>query len=484
MKILINSHPSQTRLAQIEGQKAVSLHFFNKHKSNQVGSVYKGRVIKVLPSLEACFVDLGGGQEAFLHQKELGLLKGVENLKTSFSIQNKIKAGQMILVQIAKSATALKRARLTAVISFAGRSLVYLPQSSGIGVSRRIEEPKERERLLNKVKELEPEGGVIIRTQAEGKKDFSKDLKELYSTWSSVQKKSRKTPGLIYSELTPELQILRDELSSRHSQVLIDDLEVYKSALQYVKKAMPQLSSKLVYYGEPEPLFEKFGMESQWMEALSRQVRLKSGGSIVIDENEAMVSIDVNTGRAGRGKNSHQETVFKTNMEAVKEIASQIRLRNCGGIIVIDLIDMESNSLKEKVMNSFQNELKKDPVYTEVVSLSSLNLIEMTRKRTKPSLKNTLCEECPSCRGRGAVLSPHTLSCSIFRAVEDKALDASLLNDEKKNTKSFTAVCSPPAAEWILENEEKSLEFLKLKKNIILSVQADSSLKAEDFYIK
>ena len=484
MKILINSHPSQTRIAQIQGRKAVSLNFFNKHKSVQVGSIYKGRVIKTVPSLEACFVDLGGGLEAFLHQKEMGLLNGESNLSGAGPAQNKVQAGQMILVQIAKASSALKRARLTAVISFAGRSLVYLPQSSGIGVSRRIENPKERERLLGAVKELEPAGGVIIRTEAQGRKNFKQDLKNLYDLWESIKKKSRKSPGLIYSELEPELQVLRDELSARHSQVLIDDSAVYETAVQYVKKTMPQFSQKLVYYDEEEPLFEKFGVESQWNQALNRHVRLKSGGSIVIDENEAMVSIDVNTGRAG-GKKSHQETVFKTNMEAVKEIASQLRLRNCGGIIVIDLIDMELSSLKEKVMNSFQEELKKDPIYTEVVSLSDLNLIQMTRKRTRQSLKSTLCEECPSCRGRGAVLSPHTLSCSIFRAAQDKALDISL-GKKENNDEPFrlSAVCRPSTKEWIHKNEAKSLEFLRLKKNIILSVREDSSLNAEDFYIE
>lgn len=489
MKILINSRPYLTRIASIKGNHLMSLKVFNPHCPSQVGYVYKGRVTKIIPSLQACFVDIGRKEEAFMHineikidavpsEMDINFQQNNNDSKKNISIQNIIQPNQKVLVQVKTDAIGSKRARLTMRISLAGRYLVYTPQSTGVGVSRRIEDIEERERLIQCIERLEPKGGVIIRTMAEGKEDFEKDLKNLYEQWEEIQKNNRNTTGIVHKELNSELQFLRDEFNSAH--VYIDNFNVYEQAVQFIEHNHPQLKNKLIYYNKPEPLFEKFGIENKWAQALERKVNLKSGGSIIIDENEAMVNIDVNTGRF-ISKKSQKETILKTNIEAVKEIARQLRLRNCGGIIIIDLIDVDSEQEKSKIMKQFEKELKKDPVYTEIISLSSLHLIQMTRKRTRESLKNILCEICPFCKQRGVILSAYTVACGIFRELE-----STYGNEIKNNNSAFKKIqiiCHPHVIHWIDNNEMQSLEFLKKTYNLTLSFKENSSPYVEEFKI-
>ena len=390
------------------------------------------------------------------------------------SINSVIQEGQMVLAQIKTDSIKTKRMRLTMKIALAGRYLVYVPQSTGTGVSRRIENEEERQRLKTEIGQLKVKGGVIIRTQAQGKTDFHEDLQNLYKQWKKIKQHHRKTPGLVQQELSLEMKILRDEWDpALYHQVYIDDKEVYKKIAEFSKNYIPQLVSQLVYYDKKPPLFEKFGVEKQCSQVLDRKINLKSGGSIIIDENEAMVNIDVNTGRFV-GKKSQKDTIFKTNSEAVKETARQLRLRNCGGMIIIDLIDMESQEDKDKILKILEVELKKDPVYTEIVSLSPLNLIQMTRKRTRESIKNTLCNECPVCSGRGAVLSAYNTACKIFRELELFYND--LLGRQKDKFSFFKKAparevqieCSAEVIDWIHSFGQSSLEFFRKKYGIQL----------------
>ena len=342
---------------------------------------------------------------------------------------------------------------------------------------------------------------MIIRTAAYGQKDFKEELETLVDRWQKIQNNKRKTVGLIQKDIPLELQFIRDHMDSSCRHVYIDDLNLYKKAVQFVETHIPKMKKKLICYLDSEPLFKKFGVEDQWLKVLKRKVHLKSGGSIVIDENEAMVNVDVNTGRFV-GKKSQHETILKTNMEAVKEIASQLRLRNCGGIIVIDLIDMDSEKAKDKVLKQLEKELKKDSVYTEIISLSDLNLIQMTRKRVRESLQNFLCEECSSCQGRGAIKSSHTVACEIFRELEssygdlliDQDFKAKTENENSKNNDKMddrNAVhhcrikiqvdCHTDIMDWVHKNEMQSLEFFKEKYGMEISFKGTLSSYVEEF---
>ena len=476
MKILINSRPHQTRTACINGGDLSHFMVSDFRTLSPSGSIYMGKVVKIIPSLAACFVDIDLDGEAFLHIDEV--------LTSAKNIESALSEGQRVLVQIKTDAIGSKKPRLTMKISLVGRKLIYLPHSDGIGISRRIKDEGERERLEQCIADLKPKGGVIVRTLAEGESDFKTELQSLHKKWESIQKQSRKTPGLIQRDLPLELSLLRDELSSTYSQVLIDDKNIYEKALDYIESHAPELKSKITYYDGSEPLFEKFGIENKWPALLERVVQLKSGGTIVIDETEALTNIDINTARFV-SKKSPQSTILKTNKEAVKEIARQIKLRNCGGMIIIDLIDMQSKADQEEILHLFEEELKKDPVYTEVISLSSLHLIQMTRKRVRESLKKTLLNPCPLCQKRGAVLSDYARACEIFREVESLYGDPAF---NKKGAKKIQVECSASVTEWIHEKEMPSLEFLKKKYGIHLyfkeEPRAPSSGEAPAFHLQ
>ena len=479
-QILISVQPNQTRIVHLEENSIISASIYNPDKPSLSGSIYQGRVSKVLSALGACFVDIGLKKDCFLYFKELLPFKSEEGVFQKPSIKN-IKAGQNILVQIIKDPLGSKGPRLSMQISLAGPYLVYMPHSQGVGVSKKIESEIERNRIIEEIKTLEINGGVIARTKAQGKKDFKTELLYLQNLWEKIQNKNRKTPGLIYPEISPELQAIRDGLSFNKDQVWIDDSNTHKKALEFVKKVMPDFTKKIFLYEKPDPLFEKFGVETKLNQALNRKVHLKSGGSIVIDENEALVSIDVNTSKF-IGKKSQENTILKTNLEAVKEIAQQIRVRNCGGIIVIDLIDMNSQSSKNKVIKELEKELEKDRSYTEVVSVSPLNIIEMTRKRVRPSLRASLCSLCKTCSGSGWVKSPHTIACEIFSSLQAFYRNGSKKSDKKP--KKIQITCHPKTLDWIKEHETQNFE--NLEKNLALDIdfKEDSLSSLDEFEIE
>ena len=382
----------------------------------------------------------------------------------------------MILVQVIKDAIGSKGPRLSTTINLSGPRLVYIPSLSGVSVSRRIESEAERERLKACIEALKPEGKIIVRTKAEGQEDFTAEFEKLESIRQSILKKKRRSTGLVYAEIPLEIAILRENLNFSKGEVWVDDKEVYKKSVQYLKDF--NFKNKISYYDDKKPLFEKFNIEKALASSLNRKVRLKSGGTIVIDEGEAMVSIDINTGRFV-GRNSQKTTILKTNLEAVKEIAFQLRVRNCGGIIVIDLIDMDDEPSRKKVIKAFERELKKDRIQTEIISFSSLSLIQMVRKRTRPSLKDTLCRPCPSCRGHGYIKSPRAVAAEIFKELEflhKEKSEGSWLRWRKK--RSVEILSHPDTAEELRKDEfALRLEKLGLK----VELKEDPSLDLENF---
>lgn len=467
--ILIRVRPSCTQVIQIKETDIISYSLYKSSADHILGSIYKGKAVKILPGMGACFLDIGLDKEVFLHTKNTA--------SPETQIQQQLSTGRIILVQIIKNPIGSKSAQADMKISIAGAKLVYMPHEAGsVGVSKKIEDEEERQRLKTAVEKLQPQGKVIVRTKSQGASCFKRELKYLQQTWSQIKSNTRKTPGLVFSDIPAELQILRDGLSSKDIQVWIDDLNTYKSAKKFVKEILPEFKNQIQLYKDKTDLFEKWNISKQLKQALKRKVYLKSGGIIVFDETEALTVIDINTARY-TGSSSQEKTILRTNLEAVQEIASQIRIRNLAGMIIIDLIDMELESSKEKVLQLFEEELKKDPVYTEIVSVSPLNLIQMTRKRTKKSLQKLICDSCPVCDGEGRIKSALSVAEEIFSMA---------VQQSQKSSKSLTkmeVICHPLVKDWIQDQESGYLKFLDKKHHIQLQFQAADQLHREEFQI-
>lgn len=459
-----------------------------------VGSIFRGKVARVLPGMQAAFVDIGLDRAAFLYvgdvrpdigsnseiiwdedenQEQSGEILFEETEKEEDNrppIQDLLREGQDILVQVAKDPLGTKGARITTHLSLPGRHVVFMPTLNHLGVSRKIEDEAERQRLKTIVEKYMPaQGGFIVRTAAEGatEESIENDIKYLVSLNNEIQKnyQKRKTPGIIHSDLDVELRAVRDLLDDDVTRVVVDDAEVYKKVSKFISQFMPKLKNKVELYGAAQPLFDKYEIDLEVSRSLGRKVWLKSGGYIIFDEAEALVVIDVNTGKFV-GKKDLEDTILKTNLEAVKEIAHQLRIRNCGGIVIIDFIDMEKELNREKVLEALQEELKKDRAKTSITGMSSLGLVEMTRKRVRPSLLKALCEPCIYCDGKGYIKNKNTISGEIFRQIER---DIYML---KSHSDSIIVHCHPSMADWIYDEESISLEQLekKISKRIIFKV--------------
>lgn len=491
-EILINVRPHETRVAYLDGGVLCDLKIERKTQPTMVGSVFRGTVIRVLPGMQAAFIDIGLEKAAFLYVGDIR--DDVDSGSYPFSetdldeplstvadddappshshiktpIQDLLKEGQAILVQVAKDPIGTKGARLTTHVSLPGRFVVYLPTVRHLGISRRIENEKERDRLRQIVQDLNPLGGVIVRTAGEGAPDESlkSDIEYLDRLGKEIFKnyEKKKTPGLIHSEIDVELRALRDLMSEEVVSVFVDDSEVHKKIVKFVSQLMPKYKQNIIFYEDQKPLFDLYDIDMEISRSLDRKIWLKSGGYIVIDEAEALVVVDVNTGRYV-GKKDLEETILKTNLEAIKEIAHQLRIRNCGGIIIIDFIDMEKQSHRDKVLEVLGEDLKKDRAKTHIVSMSELGLVEMTRKRIRPSLIKTLCEPCSYCDGKGYIKRKSTIAHDIFRQLERETFVG------KKN--NIVVHCHGEVVDWIYESEGESLERIEkiLKRSVAFKIE-------------
>lgn len=404
-EMLISSDGGQNRVAILEDEGLAEIYIDKKGKKSIVGNIYKGRTSNVLPGMSAAFVDISAGKNALLYFQDLLLMEDGSHLK-SRKIGKVLNKDDPIVVQVIKDPIKGKGARLTTNISIPGRLMVYLPQGSRSGVSRRIPE-RERERLRKVSKEIRPdEGSIIIRTAAQRarKRDLLADLEYLKRQWAEIQKKLEKaeSPSLVYADPDLVVRVVRDNLSRDFKKVLVDSEREYSLIMGYLKTAAPELRDRVELYRDRKPLFPSYRIEEGIEAALRPKVNLPSGGSIVIDEVEALTAIDVNTG-SYTGRKSFEETVLKTNMEAVVEVVRQLRLRDIGGIIVIDFIDMENHDNRARVLETLEKELEKDRTKTQIVTLSRLGLVEMTRKNVTGGLADTLGRKCPRCKGRGLV---------------------------------------------------------------------------------
>jgi len=415
-KILINAQGREVRIALLEEGNLKELLIERKSKRGLTGNIYKGRVVKLVPAVQAAFVDIGLSKKAFLYVKDTLPNSGAEELPP---IEEVVKVGEELLVQVAKEPLGTKGPRITKNITLPGHYLVLLPERDGVNISRRIEEEEERERLLNIAEEIKPENfGLIVRTAAEGatKEELKRDLEYLLNLWNEIERAYREElpPALLYRELDVVCRALRDLAGEDVKEILIDDEEEFKEAVSFAEKYIPKLRGRIKLYRGKIPLFKRFGLEESIKKALSKKVRLSGGGYIVIEETEALVSIDVNSGKFKKSS-SIEETALEINLKAAREIAHQLRLRNIGGIIVIDFIDLKEEENRKLLLEEFERELKKDRVRTKIVSMSELGLVEMTRKRAKKSLNRLLTVSCPYCDGSGRVKSVETVVFEIER---------------------------------------------------------------------
>jgi ribonuclease G len=507
-KILVNVRPNQTRVAFLNNERLIDLQIDQSTSPTLVGGIYKGKVERVLPGMQAAFVDIGLERSAFLYVgdvlqnlEETNAKAFSEKISNTFSeddesgialklstsaeqtnktpIQDLLKEGQMILCQVAKDPLGTKGARITTHISLPGRTVVFMPNIPHLGISKKIEDEKERNRLKNIIEKGSPRGGVIVRTAAEGlsKVQIIEDLGYLDRLWKDVSKNytKRKTPGCFYRDLDLELRAIRDNLTAEVTAVVVDDRKTYKKITAFINQFMPKFKNVTEFYNKPQPLFDVYSIDLEITRSLGRKIWLKSGGYLVFDEAEALVVIDVNTGRYV-GKKDLDETILQTNLEAAQEIAHQLRIRNCGGIIIVDFIDMEKEAHKEQVVKLFSDELALDRSKTKITDISELGLVEMTRKRIRPSLVSTLTKSCTYCDGKGYIKRRMTVANEIFRALEREA-------ERPVGNRKVYVECHSDIADWIYEEDAATLDFIEARLESPVVIKVNQKLHIEEFVV-
>ncbi len=466
--ILVNVTPQETRVAIMQQAVVQELHVERSTALGLVGNVYIGKVARVLPGMQSAFVDIGCERAAFLHVADIWEARNHEATKP---IERLLSEGQSLMVQVVKDPIGTKGARLSTQISVAGRLLVYLPQESHIGISQRIEDEAERAVLREKLTHLLPEGqsgGFIIRTVAESasERELSFDVDYLRKVWAGIEQKAvtASPPALLHQDLNLSLRVLRDMVHDDTGRILIDSRETYRRVLGFAQDFIPNVAARVQHYLGERPLFDLYSVEDEIERALARRVELKSGGYLIIDQTEALTTIDVNTG-AFVGGRSFDDTIFKTNLEAAQVIARQLRLRNLGGIIILDFIDMESEEHRNAVLNELRKALARDRVRMTVNGFTQLGLVEMTRKRTRESLAHVLCESCPVCEGRGALKTAQTVCYQILRDI--------LRESRQFNAREFRILASQTVIDRFLDDESQHLAMLEefIRKPISLQVE-------------
>ena len=486
-EILVNVAPAEIRAALVEDGAVQELYVERRGRRGLVGNLYRGRVTRVLPGMQAAFIDIGLERTAFLHAADVvspppdETVAGLPLLGTPpiEDVRRLLSPGGDILVQAIKDPIGTKGARLTTYITLPARFLVYLPLGEGIGVSSRIEDEAERQRLKAAAAQLlgaEAEGGYILRTAAQGVaiESLREDMEYLRKLWRHVRTRATETPPgtLVHEDLALPLRILRDELSRGVVRVLVDSALEYARMTAFAQQFMPAIAARIELHGGPRPIFDLHAIEEDIGKALERQVPLKSGGHLVIDQREAMTTIDVNTG-AYVGHRNLEETTFRTNLEAAACIGRQLRLRNLGGIIIIDFIDMRDESHRRQVLAALEHSLAGDRAQARIVTLSPLGLVEMTRKRTRESLEHLLCEPCRSCAGRGFVKTPQTVCNEIFREVVRQGAHPS--------GRELLILAHPDVIERLLEAEAATLGELQAQVGVPIRLQVEGLYGVDQF---
>jgi ribonuclease G len=497
----MNTTAKETRVAILEDDVLVELMVERPDAARMVGDIYKGKVEAVLPGIQAAFVNIGTEKAAFLHVSDVALEDdggeedddapvavavaepeddasgGGRRGKRYPPIQDVVKKGQDVLVQVSKEPISTKGPRVTAHISLPGRFLVYMPGSDHVGVSRKIEDKDERARLRALAREILPEksGGVIVRTVGEEltRETFERELRSLMSTWKGIQKKAARSraPAPIHREAKLTSGIIRDLFSQKVDSLVVDTQSVFDEVRAYLEQVDPSLVERVHLYSDPKPLFDAREIESEIRDAFQRRVNLPSGGYIIVEPTEALVSIDVNTGRY-TGKKDPEKTILKTNVDAAREIARQLRLRDVGGIIVCDFIDMESKQNREKVLQELRTHLARDRARTKAFQVSELGLIEMTRQRVRPSLYQTQTEACPTCAGTGRVFTPETLVRRIERSVRRAAFDG------KERALQFRV--HPDVALYVIESEPGFVKGLEKQFRLQIALRDDPLMRPDE----
>jgi ribonuclease G len=500
-EILINASRGETRVAILEKGSLTELLVERRGESSMVGSVVKGRVSRVLPGMQASFVDIGLEKAAFLYagdyyeygsdvdlgddegesrprpqQRRGGRRNGGSRVVPK--IDTILSEGQEIVVQVAKEPIGTKGARITSHVAIAGRHLVLTPSGSRVGVSRRIDSDRERRRLREIVERLRPRDvGFIIRTAGEGAReaDLEADVKYLASAWEDIQtRRTSRAPMVLYAEPSLPLRVVRDVANTETKRIVVDSPQVFDEMMSFVSRFVADPKPKVELYRGTLPIFDEFGIEAEIDANLGRKVWLKSGGYLIVDQSEALTAIDVNTGRYV-GKRDLEETVLKTNLEAVKEVVHQLRFRNIGGLIIIDLIDMETAENREKVYRALQEALRQDKAKTNILKISELGLVEMTRKRTRENLVQQLCEPCPYCEGRSYVLSRASVAQKVLREIR---------KDLPRFCGRRVAIAvSPRVAELLLGDEREALSELETELGRQVEVRAVPGMHQEQFEV-
>jgi len=493
-EILINAAPRETRVAIIEDDQLVELLVDRPEARRMVGDIYLGRVDAVLPGIQAAFVDIGTEKSAFLHASDLVYPEDEEPEEADDEeddedrtkrrsdkgppIQDVLKKGQDILVQVSKEPISTKGPRVTAQVSLAGRFLVFMPSASRVGVSRKIGERAERQRLRELVQGVLPadSGGVIVRTVGEDVTEdtFKRELETLLNQWRRIKKKTHfvRAPALVHRETNLTRGLIRDLFSEKVERVTVDNRQVHNEILEYLRGIAPELAERIVLYEDTTPLFDKAEVEAEIRDLFKRRCDLPSGGYLIIEPTEALVSVDVNSGRY-TGKKDPEKTILKTNLEAAREVARQIRLRDIGGIIVCDFIDMESKQNRDRVLQELRTHLSRDRARTKAFQVSELGLIEMTRQRVRQSHLQNMTESCPTCHGTGRVFTAETIVRRVERSVRRIAVEG--------RRDHLVLRLHPDVAMYVLESEGDLLRKLEKQVGFALELRDDPLLRPDEF---
>jgi ribonuclease G len=480
-EILINVTAYEARAALVENGVVQEVMIDRANRRGLISNIYKGRVSRVLPGMQAAFIEAGLERTAFLHASDIARNPHEEapDREGEPNIRDCVQEGDELLVQVLKDPLGTKGARLTTYITIPSRFLVMLPNSSGVGVSARIEDGAERERLRSLVESTMPPAstaGYIVRTAAEGAGPdaLRADMMFLQKLWDSVEENARraKSSELVHADLSLPLRVLRDSLSPSIERVRVDSPGAYEQMTEFARRFMPQMAPMIELYAEQRPIFDLYGIEDEIERALKRKVPLKSGGYVIIDQTEAMTTIDVNTG-AYVGHRNLEETIFRTNLEAAVAIARQLRLRNLGGIIIIDFIDMIEDEHRHQVLQALTGRLATDNAKTQIMDVSPLGLVEMTRKRNRESLEHILCQACPSCEGRGFVKTTESVCYEILREI--------VRQHGQFDVQELLILARPEIIERLLDEESSSIAELEELTKTPIRLQSEAMYAPDQF---